>query len=450
MVSGLSDTIFADSSGQGRASLMVFRLSGNGVKQVLQTLVGKLPPPRYASLCNIKNEKSEIIDNALVIFFPAPHSYTGEDMAELQCHASRAIKQALSDLLANIHGLRMAEPGEFSYRAFRYGKINLIEAEAINDLAMAETEWQRKTALAQWRGDKGSLSQWLITYREKLISLKAFFETLIDFYDMDIPQDLAEQNLKELAHWIVDTKKLTDDNRATLRQNGITIAIIGAPNVGKSSLINLLAKREVAIVSSTAGTTRDVIELHLDMFGYRVVFYDTAGLRRSKNKLEKLGIAKAEHLADIADIRIIIKDIFLEGKDVANTKWQKQKTDIVLANKADIITDNDLKKKLTSFLAKGDIVFSTKTDIGMAQFLKKLCSSIEILAGGTLQGITNDRQRAALQKSLHHAELAYLATSSDIAAEELKLAIEPLDMLLGYTTNDDMLGIIFQNFCIGK
>ncbi len=450
MVSGLSDTIFAESTGQGRAALMVFRLSGSQVRSVLEKLMGKVPKPRYATLCDLRDADGELIDNALVIFFPGPKSSTGEDMAELQCHGSRAIKTALVEALLKMRSVRMAEPGEFSLRAFRHGKMNLVEAEGINELAMAETEAQRKTALAQWRGDKNSLSSWLITMREKLIELRAFFETFIDFHEMDIPADLTEQNIKKLAEWIVSAKKLSEDNRAALRQHGITVAIIGAPNVGKSSLANLLAKREVAIVSPIAGTTRDVIELHVDMFGYQVSFYDTAGLRRAKSAVEKLGIVKAASLAEIADIRIFMKDIFLEGRDMEKIEVSKKKTDITLANKADIINDSHLKKKLTSFLDKDDILFSTKSELGLDKFLKKLKSSLDKLAGGEMRGITNDRQRAALQKSIHHAELAYLANAVDISAEELKLAIEPLDMLLGYTAPDDMLGIIFKNFCIGK
>ncbi|MDI9313815.1 MAG: tRNA uridine-5-carboxymethylaminomethyl(34) synthesis GTPase MnmE [Hydrotalea sp.] len=450
MAHGLNDTIFADSTGAGRAAIMVFRLSGPAVKTTLKTLTGKLPKPRHATLCDLRDADGGIIDNALMLFFPAPHSYTGEDMAELQCHGSRAIKSALTKRLLKIDGLRVAEPGEFSYRAFRHGKLNLVEAEGINDLAMAETEAQRVTALAQWRGDKGSLSEWVITMRTRLIELKAFFETFIDFHEMDIPQDLAEQNLKKLAEWIVAAKKLADDNRAELRHDGVTIAIIGAPNVGKSSLANMLAKREVAIVSATAGTTRDVIELHLDMFGYQVSFYDTAGLRRAKSKVEKLGITKAENLAEIADIRIFMKDIFLEGRDMEKIKIKKLKTDIVLANKADIIHDSDLKKKLSGFLNKEDIAFSTKSELGHEKFFKKLKSSLDQLAGGEVRGITNDRQRGALLKSIQHAELAYLATGVEMSAEELKLAIEPLDILLGNTTPDDMLGVIFKNFCIGK
>ena len=452
MTHGLNDTIFADSSGQGRAAIMVFRLSGAAVKTVLKTLTGKLPKPRHATLCDLRagGAMDNIIDNALVLFFPAPHSYTGEDMAELQCHGSRAIKSALRNELLKIDAVRQAEPGEFSYRAFRAGKLNLVEAEGINDLAMAETEAQRLTAMAQWRGDQGSLSEWLITKRARLIELKAFFETFIDFHEMDIPPDLATKNLKSLAEWIVTAKKMADDNRAELRHHGITIAIIGAPNVGKSSLANMLAKREVAIVSDVAGTTRDVIELHLDMFGYPVSFYDTAGLRRAKSRVEKLGITKAENLADIADIRIFMKDIFLEGRDMEKIKIKKRATDIVLANKADIINDNDLKKKLGGFLNKEDIVFSTTSDIGHERFFKKLKLSLDKLAGGTTHGVTNQRQRGALLKSIHHAELAYLSTGVDISAQELSLAIEALDILLGTTATDDILGIIFQKFCIGK
>lgn len=445
---GRGDTIFAEASGGGRAAVMIFRLSGPAVKDILMKLAGKVPAPRQATVLDIHTDKGALIDNALLLFFPAPRSYSGEDMAEIQCHGSRAIKTLLTKQLLAMEGVRMAEPGEFSFRAFQQGKINLVEAEGINDLAMAETEEQRKTALAQWRGDKGSLSDWLKEKRNELIELKAFYETAIEFGEEDVPSDIIDQGAQRLAEWIVATKKVADDDRAERRQRGITVAIIGAPNVGKSSLANLLARREVAIVSPEAGTTRDVIELHLDLFGHAVAFYDTAGLRRAKGKVEKIGVAKAEQLAELADIRILMKDIFLEGKD--KVKIAKRKTDIVLANKVDIIDDAELKKKLTAFLDKDDILFSAKSEQGLDKLLKKLQSAIEKIAGGEQRGLTNERQRAALKQAVHHAELAYLQPHVELIAEEVTAALAPLDRLLGHTTADEMLGVIFSKFCIGK
>lgn len=441
------DTIVALASGSGKSSVMVFRISGSKTQAVVKAIAGKLPQPKTIQLSLLRDQKGGLLDEALVLFFEKPHSYTGEDMAEFQCHGSRAVKSAILKCMAE-YGVRVAVAGEFTERAFLNGKMNLVEAMGINDLAMAETEQQRKTALAQWLAKENSLSQWLQVKRDELVKIKAIADAMIDFGEEDLSQAVFLEYRKILSEWIVAVKKMVDDERIEKRVAGLKIAIVGAPNVGKSSLMNLLAQREVSIVSEQAGTTRDVIELHLDLFGYEVTIYDMAGLRRAKNKIEKLGIEKAEQLAEICDVRIFVKDIFLGEKN--QLPLNKRKGDIVLANKCDAITDDDLKKQLQKYLTKDDIMFSTKTEQGLDKLMRRLKIQIEKLAGGDIHGFTHEYQRSAMRRALFHAEQAYLHTNGELASEEISLAMQPLDETLGQTTSEQVLGLIFRQFCVGK
>ena len=302
------DTIFALASGRGRTAVAVLRLSGPAAGAALTALTRRPPPtPRVATLAALRHpESDELLDKALALWFPAPRSQTGEDVAELHLHGGRAVIEGVVGALAALPGLRPAEPGEFSRRAFEHGKLDLTEAEAIADLVDAETAAQRRQALRQYGGDLARLYE---GWRERLVRLLAHVEAVIDFPEEDLPESLDASAVSALAALIDDLAAHLDDGRRGERlRDGLSVAIIGPPNAGKSSLLNALARREAAIVSAHSGTTRDVIEVHLDLEGYPLVIADTAGLRDSADEVEREGIRRARERASHADIKIAVFD----------------------------------------------------------------------------------------------------------------------------------------------
>ena len=381
-------TIFAPATASGRAGVAVFRISGAGAKEVV-ALFGaeKMPEARMATLRKIIHPAThEVIDHALVLWFPAPNSFTGEDVAELQIHGGRATSNAVAQALSGLAGFRLAEPGEFTRRAFENGKMDLTEAEAIADLVHAETEAQRRQAVRQLEGALGGLYE---GWRTRLTRSLAYMEAAIDFSDEELPPDLAEKQLAELRALAADIDQHLDDrHRGERLRDGFSIAILGAPNAGKSSLLNALARRDAAIVSSIAGTTRDVIDVHLDLGGYPVILTDTAGLRESGDAIESEGIRRALHRAQHADLKLLVFNGEEWPKlDAATVALADQNT-IKVVNKCDVIgvpPDED------------DYLFlSAKTGEGVPELLRHLTAEIDQRFGGDASPpLTQERHRTA-------------------------------------------------------
>ncbi len=344
-------TIYALSSGPGVSGVAIIRVSGNETKNVIKVLTGKqIPPPRIATLRNINNiNTSELIDEGIILWFPGPDSYTGEDMAEFHVHGSKSVITALLKAISELENCRLAEPGEFTKLAFQNDKINLLKAESIADLISSETEIQRKQALKIMNGKSADKFNDL---REKLLKILSNIEAKIDFPDEDLSEEIIE-NIKKISNnAIIEITNILNDQRVGERiREGFKIAIVGPTNVGKSSLINYLSRRQVAMVSEIAGTTRDVIETHLNLDGYPVIVSDTAGIRESENEIEKKGIKLALKKAEEADLRIVV----IEPKNLNFTGFLKDMFDensILVINKCDLsqVSLNEQFKKLKPIL----------------------------------------------------------------------------------------------------
>ena len=482
------DTIFALSSGRGPAAIAVVRISGPRAGDALQSLGVKIPEPRKAGLARLRDPRTnEIIDEALALWFPAPHSETGEDVAELQLHGGRAVVAATLSALASLDGLRMAEPGEFTRRAFENGKLDLTAVEGLADLVSAETEGQRRQAFRQMKGALGRKAE---SWRERLIQALALVEARIDFSDeADVPEDLVAPALvlaRELASEIAAA--LADGRRGERLRDGLVVAIAGPPNAGKSTLLNRIAKREAAIVSPYAGTTRDVIEVHLDLGGLPVTLLDTAGIRDTDDPVEREGVRRAEARAAAADLVLWLEDASapspaaavsaIGGSATGPVRWLvRNKIDLAGAgqrnepridregrNEDESIPIKPLRnivnKELTDinepeFIRNEQIFFlSAVTGDGFDALLSKLAQFAEKhLAGGESALITRERHRqvlgdavAALGRALSPA----VAGREDLLAEELRTAARALGRLTGRVDVEDILDVIFRDFCIGK
>jgi len=442
-------TIYALSSGPGISGVAVIRVSGENTCEVIKKITGrKLPTPRVATLTKFnKNGAKNLIDEGVIIWFPGPNSYTGEDLAEFHVHGGRAVIKAMHAAISKIKNCRLAEPGEFTKRAFQNGRINLLKAESIADLISAETEIQRKQAL---KIISGKSSDKFNSWREKLLKILSYIEAKIDFPDEVLSKNTFKEIEKTSNTIIGEIKRTLDDQKVGERiREGFKIAIIGPPNSGKSSLLNYLSKRDVAIVSEIAGTTRDVIETHLNLDGYPVIVSDTAGIRNSKNEIEKKGIKIALKRAEDADLRLIIvsaKNVDFKGvlRDLLN------KNAILVINKSDLI-----KKKLNSKFKKYEhILISIKRDINLNKLILKIKKKLknkfttneDIL-------ITRERHRQNLINCIHHLEKFKKKKSVhdfDKAAEDLRLATRHLGMIVGKVDVEELLGSIFNDFCIGK
>src|SRR5229473_4511712 len=328
------DTIYAPATAAGRAAIAIIRLSGPASGSAVAALAGKLPPPRVARHVRLHDPDSgEELDDALVLWFPAPNSVTGEDVAELHLHGSRAVIAAIMAALGR-QGLRLAEPGEFTRRAFLNDKLDLVQAEAVADLAAAETEAQRRQALRQLDGRLGEL---YCGWSERLLRLLAHLEAAIDFPDEDLPPEIEARVAAETAALAAEiTRHLADGHRGERLRDGIAVAIVGPPNAGKSSLLNQLARREAAITSPIAGTTRDVIEVAIDLAGYPVVLADTAGLRDSADVVEQEGLRRALQRAEAAELRLFVYDARCPEDALGAAAWPGPDT-LVVANKIDLV-----------------------------------------------------------------------------------------------------------------
>jgi len=442
-------TIYALSSGPGISGVAVIRLSGPDTRKIIEKLTnGKFPKPRVATLKKInKINTEELIDEGIIIWFPAPNSYTGEDMAEFQVHGSRAVIEAIHISISKIENCRMAEPGEFTKIAFQNGKINLLKAESISDLISSETEIQRQQAIKIMSGKSSDKFNLL---REKLLKILSNVEAKIDFPEDDLPEDVIE-NIKNDSKTIrEEIQKILNDQKVGERiREGFKIAIVGPPNVGKSSLLNYLSKRDVAIVSEIAGTTRDVIEAHLNIDGYPVIVSDTAGIRDSKNEIEEKGIKLALKRAEDADLNIII----LEPKSVDFTNFLNDLVDekgIIAVNKSDLGIE-----KLDEKIKKYDpIIISIKEEKNLDKLIYLIKEKLKnkfIASEDTL--ITRERHRENLEQCLFHLkkfEEKNEQKDFDKAAEDIRLATRHLGVIVGKVDVEEILGSIFSDFCIGK
>ena len=435
-----ADTIFALASAPGRAGIAVVRVSGVRTQGAIIALKCDVPRARKATRAKFKHPASgELLDDGLLILFPAPHSFTGEDVAELHVHGGRAVVDSVLNALSEIEGLRPAEPGEFSRRAFANDKMDLTEAEAIADLVDAETRGQQRQALRQMGG---ALKELYDGWRHRLVQALAHLEAVIDFPDEDLPADVSKKLWGEVGDLSAAIAQHLDDGRRGERiRSGISIAIVGPPNAGKSSLLNMLSRRETAIVSATPGTTRDVIDVHLDLDGHAVTIADTAGLRESADTIESEGVRRAKLRAESADLKIALFDGATYPTVDAATQSLVDTNTIAVVNKSDL-----LKTPPGAMMA-----MSLQSGAGVDAFLSRLHDAVKKLADtGAAMPLTRVRHRTALEECLAALQRARAASESELAAEDLRLAARALGRLTGRIDVEEILDAVFRDFCIGK
>ena len=442
-------TIYALSSGPGISGVAIIRISGKETGKVLKLLTSKnIPPPRVATLRKInKINTSELIDEGIILWFPGPESYTGEDMAEIQVHGSKAVIDALHSSISTVENCRLAEPGEFTKLAFQNGKINLLKAESIADLISSETEIQRQQAIKIMNGKSADKFNFL---REKLLKILSHIEAKIDFPDEVLPVNILNEIKKSSDEVLKGIEKILDDQKVGERiREGFKIAIIGPTNAGKSSLLNYLSNRDVAIVSEIAGTTRDVIETHLNIDGYPVVISDTAGIRESKNEIEKKGIKLSLNRAEEADLKLIVVDV----KTLDFTGVLKEFLDqnaILVINKSDLL-EGEINLEIKKL---NHVLISIKENLNIDKLILKIKDNIKnkfITSNDIL--ITRERHRQHLHQCLNHLKdfnEKSEAEDFDKAAEDLRLATRHLGIIVGKVDVEEILGSIFNDFCIGK
>lgn len=438
------DTIYALSSGSLPSGVAIVRISGLRTRFALETLCSDVPKPRMASLKTIRDQNDLVIDKALVLFFPNPHSFTGEDCAEIHLHGGRAVVSACFDALSVLQGFRTAEAGEFTKRAFDNGKIDLTEAEGLADLISAETEMQRKLAIQQ---SNGVLKELYEGWAVRILRSRALIEAELDFSDEeDIPGSVSDQvwsDVLELSKEI--TLHLEKSRAGEITRNGFSIVIAGAPNAGKSSLLNTLAGRDVAIVSDERGTTRDVLEVRLDLAGHLVLIKDTAGLRDTENAVEREGIRRAENELQIADLVLYLVD----SSDMSDNSVKPLNLNHNRILK--IQTKADINQSIGDEVP--DLVISTKKMSGIDDLLAK----IEDLLSQSLP--TDDFVVPTRQRHidlLENTKSELLASSEmtnapiEIRSEHLRVAQDSLGKITGRSDVEDLLGVIFSEFCVGK
>lgn len=447
------DTIVAPASGAGRAAIAVIRVSGPRTRAVLEALCGGVSPPRHASLRDIGPPARAVIDRGLVLWFPAPASFTGEDMAELQVHGSRAVIREVVDAVLALPGTRLAEPGEFARRAFENGKLDLTQVEGLSDLIDAETEAQRRQALAQAEGSLRALYE---SWREELVRAQALVEAGLDFADEgDVVADVSAKADAIVAKLRAGIARHLADRSGERLRDGLRVVIAGPPNAGKSSLMNALAKRDVAIVSEEAGTTRDVIEVHLDLSGVPVIVADTAGIREAEGRVERAGITRALK-------RVGEADIVLWVVDATAPVWEPP-AGMTLHDSPQISAIREAVMRISALnkidLAPGAgagrevIEVSAKTGQGIDRLIAALAErAAEILESGAgAPLLTRTRHRAELEAA--QAALQRYGDprlSPELKAEELRIAAHHLGRLTGRIDVEEVLGAIFAEFCIGK
>ncbi len=442
-------TIYALSSGPGVSGVAIIRISGSEASKVIKTLTGKeIPQPRVATLRKINNiNTSELIDEGIIIWFPGPESYTGEDMAEIHVHGGKAVILSVQNEISKVKNCRLAEPGEFTKLAFQNGKINLLKAESIGDLISAETEIQRRQAIKVMKG-KSSVK--FNELREKLLKILSFIEAKIDFPEEDLPEENLKKIKNDTSEVLNEINKILNDQKVgEIIREGFKIAIIGPTNAGKSSLLNNLSNKDVAIVSEIAGTTRDVVETHLNIDGYPVIISDTAGIRDSEDEIEKKGIKLSLKKAENADLKLVVVDV--KNVDLSGFLNDLLKNDAILVvNKSDLLED-----KLDTDISKfNHVIISLKDNLNIDKLISKIKEQLKnkfISEEDIL--ITRERHRQHLVQSLNNLK-NFLEKNDkkdfDKAAEDLRLATRHLGMIVGKVDVEEILGSIFNDFCIGK
>ena len=443
-------TIFALSTGSNKSGIAIIRISGPNTKKILSKITKiDLPNPREANLCNIYNhENNELIDQGMLIWFPGPNSYTGEDLAELHIHGSKAIISALLSSLSKIEDCRLAEPGEFTKIAFENGKISLLNVEALSDLISSETELQRRQAINLLSGKVSKKYQEL---RNRLLKILANVEAKIDFPDEDLPEDILK-NIKDETHDIIKIiNSILNDNKVGEKiRDGFKVVIVGPTNAGKSSLLNYLSKREVAIVSEIEGTTRDTIEVGLNLDGYPVLISDTAGIRETNDPVEKKGVQIATDKAQNADLKIIL----LDAKNPHFKGFFDRLYDensLLVINKSDLISGEFDENSIDNL---EHILISVKEETNLNTFVEQIKKKLKhrfSVSENIL--ISRERHRHNLEKCISHLKI-FLDKNSindfDKAAEDLRLATRYLGRVVGDVDVEEVLGKIFNDFCIGK
>lgn len=443
---GEDSTIYAPATAPGRSGLAVIRLSGPAAAESLQLLTGRAPPtPRHIVRRSINDSVTgEVLDQGMVAWFPAPASFTGEAVAELYLHGGRAVMAAVLTALSKLPNLKLAEPGEFTRRAFLNGRLDLTEVEGLADLVAAETEAQRRQAVCQLDGVLGQLYG---GWSESLTTALARLEAAIDFPDEDLPADLivsVTEQIQPVTAAIAE--HLADGHRGERLREGLSVAIMGPPNAGKSSLFNALAKREAAIVSPHEGTTRDVLEVALDLGGYPVLLADTAGLRRTRNEIEAEGVRRAERRGEDADLRIFVLDAERITDQLPTILNLKKDQDLALANKMDLLAGRELPDLKVPVLP-----ISVRSGSG----LNELVIRIGEIAARAMESVgspalTRARHRAALEEALEALRRSRGARDPELLAEDLRLAVRALGRITGRVDVEDLLDRIFSEFCIGK
>ncbi|WP_206419752.1 tRNA uridine-5-carboxymethylaminomethyl(34) synthesis GTPase MnmE [Minwuia thermotolerans] len=444
-LTGLSgaDTICALSSAPGPAGVAVIRLSGPACDAVCRGLARDLPEPRRAALRTLRDRDGAAIDRGLVLRFPGPGSFTGEDVLELHVHGGRAIVEDLLAALGGFEGLRMAEPGEFTRRAFVNGRMDLTEAEGVADLIAAETTAQRRAALDQ---AGGALSGLYDGWRTRLLRHLAHLEAWLDFPDEELPDDVMAGVLEDVAALAGEiVAHLADARRGERLRRGLQVAIVGPPNAGKSTLLNILAERDVAIVSETPGTTRDVLEVHLDLGGWPVTLIDTAGLRETEDAVEREGVRRAAERMAAADVVLALHP----ADGAAGFSMPSHETAAVLieaVSKADRLAPDAG--------ADGRLRLSAATGQGLPELLERLTGlAAELMASGGGAAPTRARHRAGLadcRSALERAVEGGPGRPPELIAEDLRLAMRALGRITGAVDVEDLLDVIFRDFCIGK
>ncbi len=444
----MSATIAALATPPGRSAIAVIRISGPDASAALSGLGVKTGRPRRTRLVSLTDQAGEVVDRALVIWFPAPRSYTGEDCAELHIHGSRFIAQAVLERLLHL-GVRLAEPGEFTRRAFENGKMDLGQAEAVADLVDAETQAQARQALAQLGGGLGARHK---AWRDRLTEIQARLEASVDFPEDDIEPGLALAASGLLALRDELAAAVAEGGRGRAVRDGWKVAIIGAPNAGKSTLLNALAGREAAIVTDIAGTTRDVIEVAIDLAGYRVVLADMAGLRDTDDPVEREGISRARAWASAADRRIWVVDGSGSRESLAGSELV-QPGDLCVLNKAD--APAGLEREAAAGWALKTGVESVSLSLiggGLPAVLGWLESAvIQELGGAEFPVATRTRHTEALREAIEHLERALEASGGpELVTEDVRLAGRALLRITGVVGREDVLEKVFSTFCIGK
>jgi tRNA modification GTPase len=449
-------TIFALSSGRPPAAIAVVRISGPQAGVALEKLIGRVPEPRRAVLARVRDPANgDVIDEALALWFPAPRSETGEDMAELQLHGGHAVVAGVLDALAALPGCRIAEPGEFTRRAFEAGRLDLTAVEGLGDLIAAETQAQRRQAFRQLKGLIGDRAE---AWRRRLTEALALVEARIDFSDeADVPENLVAPALHAAQQLRSEIAAILEDGRRGERlREGLVVAIAGPVNAGKSTLFNRLARREAAIVSPYAGTTRDVIEVHLDLDGYPATLLDTAGIRESKEPVEQEGIRRALQRAEAADIVLWVVDAAGSGGE--QRSLTKDAGEVwLIKNKIDLLHEKSL---FQNALIKNGYGFIYSISAGQGEGIDALVEGLAAHARSFFTAaesgiVTRARHRRALEETVAALDRALAegtkgGAREELIAEELRVAATALGRLTGRVDVEDILDVIFRDFCIGK